>query len=224
MRDATPSLDLNYRPRSYFWAQELGLALTPAIQGAERRRLYEQAIAAGASIPTELMKPRLSRAERSAWGSIHPSLMGGEYLPPLKRNEVEVARIVIASTMSDVVCVYARPYRRKILLRVVDEHEGMMLDEPTTLISPEPLSLGEFLDFFLTGWNLLEVLTANAEEHGYAADRVHGFITSATSSFYPGFEAALRQRVYDWLEEVSPEGEAEDEDGGADEEQDDMGA
>jgi hypothetical protein len=34
--------------------------------------------------------------------------MGGEYLPDLIPNEVEIARITIASTTQDVTCVYAR--------------------------------------------------------------------------------------------------------------------
>lgn len=78
---ATPPLNLTYRPSSYFWAQELGIELTPSIKGAERRRLYEQALAAGTPVPKDLFKPGLTTAERRSWGSIHPAMMGGEYLP-----------------------------------------------------------------------------------------------------------------------------------------------
>lgn len=224
MDDTDLEMALAYRPTSYFWAQEHGLPLAPEIQGVERRRMYAQALeAGGAPLPVGLVKPTLSPAERRAWGSIHPAMMGGEYLPPLKKNEVEVARVVLASTMSDVVCVYARPYRGQIQLRIVDEHEGTMLDEPTARTTREPLPLSEFLNFFLAGWNIFEVLAANFEHYGYDRDRVQGFVTSASSSFYPGFDIALRQRVDEWLKEVAPESDEDDREEDADDEVDGEG-
>jgi hypothetical protein len=39
---------------------------------------------------------------RSALGRLHPSFMGGEYLPDRRDTEVEIARINIDSTTSDV--------------------------------------------------------------------------------------------------------------------------
>ena len=38
--------------------------------------------------------------------------MGGEYLPDCDLNEVEIARITMASTTQDVTCVYAKRVAR----------------------------------------------------------------------------------------------------------------
>ncbi len=40
MRNYMTGIDLEYRPASYFWAQERGITLLSDIKGAERRRLY----------------------------------------------------------------------------------------------------------------------------------------------------------------------------------------
>ena len=39
--------------------------------------------------------------------------MGGEYLPGYRRNEVEIVRIELDSTTSDVISLRARPIGRK---------------------------------------------------------------------------------------------------------------
>lgn len=208
---------LEYRPNSYFWAEGLGLQLPPQVQGAERRRIYEKALSEGEVLPEDFVKPTLGEEERRAWGSIHPAMMGGEYLPALRAGEVEVARIVIASTTCDVTCVYAIPKGNRIALRVVDEYEGMTLDAPVTRTVGRPLSLHELLSFFLKAWDIQQVLAANFQELGFSRCEVHAFITSATSSYYPGFEAALRERVDQWLAQVSPQPLEGEEGDGADE-------
>jgi hypothetical protein len=53
--------------------------------------------------------------------------MGGEYLPDLKQDEVEIARITIASTTQDVTSVFARRGKHRIYYRVVDEYGGETL-------------------------------------------------------------------------------------------------
>jgi hypothetical protein len=45
---------------------------------------------------------------RSALGRLHPSFMGGEHLPDRRDTEVEIARINIDSTTSDVTSVYTK--------------------------------------------------------------------------------------------------------------------
>ena len=43
-------IDLQYRPRSYFWAEELGVQLSSDIKGAERKALYESLLAEGRAV------------------------------------------------------------------------------------------------------------------------------------------------------------------------------
>jgi hypothetical protein len=58
--------------------------------------------------------------------------MGGEYLPDRRDTEVEIARIKIDSTTSDMTSVYARPGKDRINYRVVDEYWGDTLTEKRT--------------------------------------------------------------------------------------------
>ena len=124
MKISTQSFDLDYRPRTYFWP--LGLKPHPlsSIKGANRRSLIAGVLAddLDANIPPVLLQSALPDTLRQYLGSLHPSGMGGEYLPDLAAQEVEIARITIASTTQDVTCVFARQAGDTIALRVVDEY------------------------------------------------------------------------------------------------------
>jgi hypothetical protein len=48
--------------------------------------------------------------------------MGGEYLPNLMPNEVEIARVTMTSTTMDVISIRARHTKHKIIYRIVDEY------------------------------------------------------------------------------------------------------
>ncbi len=72
-------------------------------------------------IPEFLAKEKLSEGERAAIGRIRPTLMGGEYLPDMTDDEVEIARIDIRSTTHDVTSVYARREDGQIHYRVVND-------------------------------------------------------------------------------------------------------
>ncbi len=66
--------------------------------------------------------------------------MGGEYLPDRRDTEVEIARINIDSTTSDVTSVYAKAGKDRIRYRVVDEYNGDTLSEKRTRNSRRPSS------------------------------------------------------------------------------------
>lgn len=202
MSQHTQDIDLEYRPASYFWAKERGIALLSDIKGAERRRLYGKALELGMDdvLPEELQQEVLSEDERQAIGRIHPAFMGGEYLPTRERQEVEIARITIASTTQDVTCVYARQVGQRIHYRVVDEYGGDTLSGAGTRTSTKPLKLKELVDFFLNSWDLINCLDCNFEGDGYPRDRVHWFIVDASSSFYSEFGALIRAKVDEWLD------------------------
>jgi hypothetical protein len=210
----TTGIDLDYRPASYFWAAERGITLLSDIKGAERRKLYARALEAGqgAAVPGELFADALTEEDRQGLGRIHPAFMGGEYLPDRSQQEVEIARITIASTTQDVTCVYARQVGERIHYRVVDEYEGMTLDEPVTRTSTRPLKLKELVAFFLKSWNLIGCLDVNFEGHGHHRDDVQGFIVDASSSFYAEFDDLVRARVDEWLDTLERVEEDDDED------------
>lgn len=122
--------------------------------------------------------------------------MGGEYLPDMKPEEVEIARIRIQSTTCDVTSVYARRDGGRIHYRAVDEYGGDTLDEPRECESEEPLTLGALCDFFLQAWPFMQVLEMNFERD---VQGMLGFF-QGDSAFYPQFDALLRKRV--WAEYV----------------------
>ena len=214
MSQYTRGIDLTYRPSSYFWASERGIALISDIKGAERRKLYEKALQGGQAdqLEPELLAHALSSDHRQAQGGIHPAFMGGEYLPSRRSKEVEIARITIASTTQDVTCVYARQAGKRIHYRVVDEYGGDTLDGRGCRTSQLPLTLRQLTDFFLKTWDMTCCLDANFESYGYPRDEVHGFIVDASSSFYAEFGDLIHARIDEWLDKVTPEKEEEEED------------
>ena len=75
--------------------------------------------------------------------------MGGEYLPHYLVGEVEIARICLQSTTSDVISLRARPSPEGICYRVIDEYEGQFtLPISTSLL---PLTLAELIRQFDDG-------------------------------------------------------------------------
>ncbi len=207
-------IDLGFRPKNYFLHHDLKLKSLASIKGAERRRLVQQAFEQGTEeeIPPELLESAVSDGLRQRLGGIHPAMMGGEYLPDCAEDEVEIARITIASTTQDVTCVYARREGASISYRVVDEYNGDTLDAPDTSTLPVPMTLGELADFFLSAWNLRSVLEYNFEDYGMDEDRVKGFIVDASSMFYPQFGELVFARIDEWFGYPLPPEDEEDED------------
>ena len=193
-------IDESYRPAHYFWAYDRGIRLASNIKGAERKALYERLLKEGDSGACDeiFMQPSLTIEQRHM-ANRHPAFMGGEYLPDCDPNEVEIARITIASTTQDVTCVYAKRVTGGINYRVVDEYEGMTLDDETTHYKTETMSLSELVQFLMTAWNLRMVLDANFVEHGYPRSHARGFIVDASSSFYAQFGDAMDNYVEDWI-------------------------
>jgi len=96
-----PGIDLDYRPRDYFWALDANVLLPSDISGEARWKLFRARIEAGSTVRDGLDAELLDKPLREAWGRLHPRNMGGEYLPPLRKAEVEMARISLDSTTAD---------------------------------------------------------------------------------------------------------------------------
>ena len=195
-------IDLQFRPRSYFWPLGLETHLLSRIKGAERKSALERLIESGRleDFPRFMTESALSDDDREALGRIHPAFMGGEYLPDLLLNEVMVARITVASTTRDVTCVYARRTKDRIHYRVVDEYGGETLSGRARRTSRRPLALGDLETFFNSAWSLYVSLDANFSDDGYDVDEMQEFV-SAESEFYPEFERLYRLRIARWAAE-----------------------
>ena len=197
-------VDLDFRPDSY-WAPTDALgALLQNVKGQNRREMIGQ-VATGQSVISpgtlgdELLQDSLAEQERASLGSIHPSFMGGEYLPDYMRGEVEIARVVLASVTQDVYSLRARPGRAgRIRFRMIDEYESGFVTRPAS--SMHPLSLRDLVAMldsvdggFGTGHALLEGIMLNQLESADATDAsdIAGFIT-IQSTVYRNLE-----RYYD---------------------------
>lgn len=198
---STTAIDLAYRPETYFWALNSKIKLSSDIKGAERKALYERAVQSGntALANALISEPELTSDERTSLGRIHPDFMGGEYLPDRDSEEVEIARITIASTTRDVTCVYAKRGKNRIYYKVVDEYGGDTLNNPTRT-STKPLTLKELTEFFLNSWSLIDCLDCNFESDGYPRSAVHNFVIDASSNFYAEFGTYVRFLINEWLD------------------------
>jgi hypothetical protein len=105
-----PTNSLDYRPRDYFGHYDLEAQLMTRVKGRARRTAIRNALRTGEEAHLSEFETRteLTAEERAAFGGLHPWCMGGEYLPRLKENEIEIARISMNSTIFDVTSVYAR--------------------------------------------------------------------------------------------------------------------
>jgi hypothetical protein len=99
--------NMSYRPRSYWKPSTLSEHYGATVKGEMRRSIAKREAESG-TLPDLILKHSLSESERQATGQLHPWAMGGEYLPDLAKNEVEIARVVLKSVTMDVISVRAR--------------------------------------------------------------------------------------------------------------------
>lgn len=192
-QDLPGHIDLEFRPKGFFRPEKLEKYLLSKVKGAVLRKKLQALFEAGQhdEVRNLVGDAAFSVADRKALESIHPMFMGGNYLPDTEDGEVEIARISIRSTTFDVTSVYARPEGGVIRYRVVDEYDGDTLQGPSETTTSIPMTLGEFADFFLTAWPLIEVLEMNFEGD---IEGALGFF-SADSNFYPQLDSLLRARA-----------------------------
>lgn len=143
-------IDYDFRPRSYCEDADELAALLRNVKGTNRRQMIRDYWEAGRidelsegllsdSLTSENAEPGLLEQ----LGSIHPTFMGGEYLPDYRRNEVEIARIELQSTLGDVISVRARPKGQRIAYSIWDEYDGEFEVSPAS--SKKPLTLGQVI-------------------------------------------------------------------------------
>jgi hypothetical protein len=198
-------IDLDFRPQSYFGPLPLETHLIAKVTGQERREMLRAQLARGSSdYPAELQESTLDEAFRTMIGRIHPMFMGGEYLPPLAKNETEIARVSLEFVTADQISVRARRLKRRIAYRIVDEYPEDDPEDATKYrfepgSSTQPLTLRQLVAAIESAcaggivWPILE-MNANYGE----VERLHGFVT-VSSEFYPQLERYYDARIKAWL-------------------------
>jgi len=197
-----PASSLEYRPKTYFGQLDLEAQLLTSVKGAARREIIKKALDDGEidSLPKALKQAALEESDRAFIGRIHPMFMGGEFLPPIKPKEIEIARISLGSVTGDVAVMYARRVGNRIHYRVVNEYWDEDNDEDdgkvTKRTSMKPLTMGQMIEFFMKAWNLFDILAMNQEYGAFEYDPLLLYcFYQAESEFYPYFADALEKKV-----------------------------
>ncbi len=203
-------INLNYRPTTYWPESENLEQRLTHIQGKARRDITRNAPGSGGIRELNRIGPQialgdLSNELRSGWVSMHPSLMGGEYLPQYAENEVEIARISLKSTTSDQISIRAFGRDGDIRYRVVDQYESEY--QLSIEGSHVPLSLSRLI-------SLLEETSHPFDEAGSGLIRCHwesnqsfsspeeavDFV-SIESAFYPDLCKYYSEEAIQWVTE-----------------------
>ena len=137
----------SFQPASYWDENDPLSAILRNVKGTNRRQMITDYWNAGKieELEPPLLADDTNPRLRGFLESLHPSFMGGEYLPDLRPTEIEIARIDLQSTTSDVISVRARrePGDELIHYRVVDEYDTPFEIQPET--SSDPLTQGELI-------------------------------------------------------------------------------
>jgi len=200
----------SFRPKSYWKEGDPLSAILRNVMGESRRRMITDYWNAGRleELDAALLKDELDSDTRDSLGRIHPSFMGGEYLPGFLPGEVEIARICLQSTTSDVITLRARPVPSGIAYRCADEYDGQFTLPITT--SESPLTLLEVIRQFDEGsldglncsdglahaYNILNGMELDPDE---ASESLRGF-TSIQSRVYRQLNDHFDHAYDEWFQ------------------------
>jgi len=200
-------IDYTQRPQSYWDDSSVLHATLRNVKGENRRRLIRDFHSLNQLDQVEpgLSKDTLTTPERQSLGRIHPSFLGGEYLPDYQTAETEIARIVLDSTLRDVISLRARRTKTGLLrYSIVDEYEGEFFYPK--LPSRDPLTLGQIVDWIDqtridgncdNGYGLGLIFTVSNFTEGEDAHRLENF-TTVESDLYPELAQHYARLSSEW--------------------------
>jgi hypothetical protein len=239
----TYGFDLSYRPRTYWEHDDAISAITANIKGTLRREmvvdvltaegakrsLYEAAIG---SLDSSFLESEAEPELKRSLGLIHPSWMGGEYLPDYLRGEVEIARVELKSSTADVYSVRARRATRtsRIRYRIVDEYPEYGPWTVRIKSSALPLTFRNIVKLIDTARS---AMTEVVPEEGNVTDGIRDYqilggsdaeqaaeFVTFRSSVYPQLSAYYAKRAEVWLNDWLRDNREDDEEGDEDDEGD----
>ena len=202
-----------FQPKSYWVETDPLSAILRNVTGENRRQMITDYWVSGRidELDVSLLHDEVDDDTRTNIGRIHPSFMGGEFLPSYLAGEIEIARITLKSTTSDVISLRARPIPEGIAYRIIDEY-GAKFTLPIPS-STEPLTLAELIRQFDegslddSGFNNSDGLTLgynwlNVDEDNHESLRS---FTSISSRIYRKLHAHFENVYDDWLEQCLKE-------------------
>jgi hypothetical protein len=216
-------IDYTQRSQSYWDDSSVLHATLRNVKGENRRRLIRDfhSLEQLDKVEPGLAKDILTTPERENLGRIHPTFLGGEYLPDYRTAETEIARIVLDSTLRDVISLRARRTKTGLLrYSIVDEYEGEFFYPK--LPTRDPLTLGQVVDWIDQtriegnsddGYGLGLIFTVSNFTEGEDAHRLENF-TTVESDLYPELAQHYSRLSSEWATATfleSKEGEDRDE-------------
>ena len=205
-------IDYHFRPKTFWETPSDPLAaILRNVKGSNRRSMIQDYYAAGKldELCSEFLNDSLDEDTRRSLGRVHPSFMGGEYLPNYEPHEVEIARIELESTTSDVISLRAKGSQRRIKYRLVDEYETEfgLLQQTSRL----PFSLRELIVFLDSvkhdgadpNWHrfgfplLCNEMNLEVDPNLEHLDTLRDF-TRVSSDFYPDLALHYSKVIDDW--------------------------
>lgn len=198
---AERDLQLDWRPDTYWPNTPNEQTVLARIKGTARRQAVAAALAGTSTLPPDavdaLLAESLDDDTRRLLSRIHPRLMGGEYLPDTKPDEVEIARAQLESTLGDVISVRARRTPDGITYRVVDEYtaEGSSWD-CAPQHSTVPLSLRELIGLIDSAG--LNDTIRDQQLECYSPEQAADFV-SIYSDLYTELDTYYDRRNAEWV-------------------------
>ncbi len=215
-------LNFDVRPTSYWGDAEDPRARIHRVKGQDRRASAEILLREGNAdaLASSEFDESLSNEAREFRGRVHPSLMSGEYLPDFDADEVEIARVTLASVTGDVISIRARYHGALIRYRIVDEYEGESVYHCEPEESARPLTMRELVELIDTargegmypdyGTGLTTVWRNFNLEGGSSAEEMARFVT-VSSELYPDLQRYYEAEAAEWLEQRLAEYASDDE-------------
>ena len=199
-------IDYTFQPESYWLDSTVLQALLRDVKGVQRRKMIVDYYENGTidQLEDTFLQASLSEDQRQRFGLIHPSFMGGEYLPDCIAGETEIARIELESTLADVTSIRAKREGDEYRYSVVDEHGDTYSLQIET--SVDSLTLDELIDFIdyseqNGGWpGGLSLCYNNANNESLSRERLRNF-TRISSEIYPQLEEHYENVFSDWVAE-----------------------
>lgn len=197
-----PSLEA-FSPDSYWEDNDPLAAILRNVKGAMRCQMIRDRWNAGTieDLDPTLLADETDPALLRFLERLHPSFMGGEYLPEYLPTEVETARIRLESATSDVISIRARrkPGESIIHYRIIDEYRTRFNCEPDS--SDEPLTHGEMVSLIDEAGEL--GLCFNEENLQYHPDvESLRYFTTVSSAFYPELYDHYDKIHEQWVREL----------------------
>ena len=203
--------DLEFAPQSYFSKIDLETRLKSTIFGQKRKETVLENTKTKFTAPF-LLRGQISDSQRSKSGAVHPKYMGGEYLPNMEQNEVEICRVILQSTTLDVTSMRANLNNGLYSYSVSDEYDLFKYQLPIQS-SKNPLATGQMIE------QIDNCLIHEVGQNGNASEVFHGLTTpvltlhidggcdpkelidyiSVDSAFYPELGAYYKNKINNYL-------------------------